>query len=186
MNKSFDRSPTTEMIESDSSYRAALQPPSARHLDERLEKIGFVLDQLFRVPGTQMRFGLDPIIGLLLPVVGDWVSALLSIYIVVRSIQYGLPKIVIGRMVFNVALDYLIGSIPAVGDLLDFAIQPNKKNVELLNRFAEGKGRASWTDYLWLFMLLGLFGAVIIVWLLIIFWLLNSLFALNYSMNFNR
>ncbi|MBI3653429.1 MAG: DUF4112 domain-containing protein [Acidobacteria bacterium] len=185
MSKTFNPPAAPEILYADPNQSPQRQI-AERHVDARLEKIGFVLDQIFRIPGTEIRFGLDPIIGFLLPVAGDSISALISVYLVLRSIQYGLPKIVIGRMVFNVAFDYLIGSIPLVGDFLDFAFQANKKNVALLNRFAEGSERTRFTDYLWLFMLLGLFGAVVVVWLLMILWLLSSLFPVNLSMAGNR
>jgi hypothetical protein len=145
---------------------------SDKPVDEGLEKVSYALDRLFRIPGTEIRFGLDPIIGFLLPVAGDSISTLISMYIVLRSIQYGLPKIIIGKMVFNIALDYVVGSVPFVGDFMDFAIKANTKNVDLLNRFAEGQDRARWTDYLWLFMLLALLGAFILGWLFLIFWLI--------------
>jgi hypothetical protein len=157
----------------DSSNHQARFKPSGKHVDERLEKISYALDQLFRIPGTEIRFGLDPIIGFLLPVAGDSISTLMSIYIVLRSIQYGLPKIVIGKMVFNIAMDYIVGSVPFVGDFLDFAVKANKKNVELLDRFALGKDQARWSDYLWLFMLVGLLGAFIIGWLIFIIWIVS-------------
>ena len=101
------------------AYQTAINKPQRKVVDEGLEKLTYYLDQLFRIPGTNIRFGLDPIIGFLLPVAGDTLSTLMSIYIVLRSIRYGLPKIVIGRMIFNVAVDYLIGSISFFGDLAD-------------------------------------------------------------------
>jgi hypothetical protein len=165
----------------DSSDNQFLSKTSGKPVDARLEKISYALDQLFRIPGTDIRFGLDPILGFLLPVAGDSISALMSIYIVLRSIQYGLPKIVIGKMVFNIAMDSVVGSVPFVGDLLDFGVKANKKNVELLNRFAEGKEGSRWTDYLWLFLLLGLLGAFIIGWLMLIFWAVNRVFVSQYS-----
>src|SRR5262249_19974546 len=131
-------------------------------------KIAYVLDQMFRVPGTNLRFGLDPIIGFIFPAAGDTVTALISVYVLLRSIRYGLPKLVIGRMVFNIAMDYLVGSIPVVGDMFDFAFKSKKKNIALLNRFAAGKGKAKWTDWLWVFILLGAFAAVIILVILAI------------------
>jgi hypothetical protein len=166
--------PIPSPITGDERNSQALFKTSDRHVDEGLEKVSYVLDQMFRIPGTEIRFGLDPIIGFLLPVAGDSISVLISIYLVLRSIQYGLPKIVIGRMVFNIAMDYVVGSVPFVGDLLDFGVKANKKNVELLNRFAEGRERARWTDYLWLFMLLGLLAAFVFGWLLLIFLIINS------------
>jgi hypothetical protein len=166
----FPISMPSDELNSQALYRASDKP-----VDQGLEKISHVQDRLFRIPGTEIRFGLDPIMGFLLPVAGDSVSALISMYIVLRSIQYGLPKIVIGRMVFNIALDYVVGSVPFVGDFLDFVVKANQKNIELLNRFAQGKDRARWTDYLWLFMLLALLGGFILGWVALIFWLLHSL-----------
>jgi hypothetical protein len=174
MSNYFDNPTPSELLYTGRPSKEALQSTTNRHVDAGLEKISYVLDRFFRIPGTEIRFGLDPIIGFLLPVAGDSITTLISIYIVLRSIQYGLPKIVIGRMVFNIAMDYVVGSVPFVGDLLDFAFQANKKNVELLNRFAEGKGRARWTDYLWLFMLLALLAAIIIGWLLFILWMIRN------------
>lgn len=149
------------------------------HVDPQLEKISYLLDQVFRVPGTNLRFGLDPILGFLLPVAGDSVSTLLSIYIVLKSISHGLPKVIIGKMVFNIALDYVVGSVPFVGDLFDFGIKANKKNVELLNRFAHSETRAHWTDWLWVLLLLGLLGGVILGWVLLAIWLLRAVQSLG-------
>ncbi|MEW6128419.1 MAG: DUF4112 domain-containing protein [Acidobacteriota bacterium] len=139
-----------------------------------LDKITFYLDQFFRIPGTNIRFGLDPIIGFFFPMAGDTVTTLMSIYIVLRSIQFGLPKIVIGRMMFNVALDYLVGSISIFGDLFDFGFKANSKNLKLLERFAKPDARANWTDWLWMFMLIGLLVSAIAFWLWFIFWLFQS------------
>jgi hypothetical protein len=178
MSNYLKDSPTPNLsmpVSTDERNDLWLYQSSDKPVDAGLEKISKVLDQIFRIPGTDIRFGLDPIIGFLLPVAGDSISTLLSIYIVLRSIQYGLPKIVIGRMVFNVALDYVVGSVPFIGDFLDFVVKANQKNVDLLNRFAEGKDRAGWTDYLWLFMLIALLGAFIFGWVLLIFWLIHSL-----------
>ena len=153
---------------SDEEFQEGLSRPAGKHVDKGLEKVSYAMDQLFRIPGTEIRFGLDPIIGFLLPVAGDSISTVVSIYLVLRSIQYGLPKVVIGRMVFNIALDYVVGSVPFVGDFLDFAVKANQKNVELLNRFAEGKERARWSDYLWLFLLIALLAGFVIGWIFLI------------------
>jgi hypothetical protein len=186
MSNYFESPNSDEMILAKSLNNQLGIRPATVHVDEGLEKISFVLDQLFRIPGTNIRFGLDPIIGFLLPFAGDSISTLISMYIVLRSIQYGLPKIVIGRMVFNVGFDYLVGSVPVVGDFFDFAFQANKKNVELLNRFAEGKSRSSWSDYLWLFMLLGLLGGFILAWLFFIVWTIKTVSGTNSLFDFLR
>lgn len=156
----------------------ALDKTTGKPVDAGLEKVSYVLDQLFRIPGTDIRFGLDPIIGFLLPVAGDSISIVISSYLVLRSIQYGLPKVVIGRMVFNIAMDYVVGSVPFVGDLLDFGVKANKKNVELLNRFAEGKDRARSTDYLWMFLLIALLAGFVFGWLFLIYLAFNAVSSL--------
>ncbi|HXG67602.1 MAG TPA: DUF4112 domain-containing protein, partial [Blastocatellia bacterium] len=127
-------------------------------VDRGLDRLSFLLDRAIRIPGTNIRFGLDPIIGLLLPAAGDFVAAGLSAYIVLAAVRYGLPKVVIGRMVFNVGMDYLIGTIPLIGELFDFAWKANTKNMELLQRHAAGSGRATFSDWLWVFFLLGILG----------------------------
>ena len=149
------------------------QPGKKVIIDKNLETLSFILDQAIRIPGTNIRFGLDPIISMLAPVAGDAVSALLSVYIVIASVRYGLPKGVIARMVFNVGVDYLIGTVPAAGDLFDFAWKANKKNVELLDRHASGKGESKWSDWAWLFFLLGGFALVIFGLLALFIFLLH-------------
>jgi hypothetical protein len=87
-------------------------------------------------------------------VVGDWVGTLVGVYIVLASIRHGLPKSTITRMVFNVGVDFLLGSFPLVGDAVDFAWKSNSKNLRLLNQYAKGKGGSVWSDWLWVFILL--------------------------------
>ncbi|HXG93997.1 MAG TPA: DUF4112 domain-containing protein [Blastocatellia bacterium] len=128
----------------------------SRHVDTHLERISYLLDRSIRVPGTKFRFGLDPIISLLFPVVGDAITAIVSAYIILVSVRYGLPKIVVARMVFNVIADFVIGSIPLIGDAFDFAWKANEKNMELLNRYASASKRSFWSDWAWVFVLIGI------------------------------
>jgi len=125
-------------------------------IDTHLERIGLLMDRAIRIPGTNLRFGLDPILGFFLPVVGDWVGTLVGAYIVLASIRYGLPKSTITRMVFNIAVDLFIGTVPVVGDAIDFAWKSNTKNLRLLQKYAKGKGGSVWSDWLWVFLLFGL------------------------------
>jgi hypothetical protein len=143
-------------------------------VDPWLDRLTFILDQAIRVPGTNIRFGLDPIISLLLPAFGDSISTLMSVYIVIVSVRYGLPKGVIARMVFNIGADFLIGTVPLVGDLFDFAWKANKKNLNLLNRHALGEGRSKWSDWGWLFLLIGTLGAVVIGLLAVMIYAIRS------------
>jgi hypothetical protein len=125
-------------------------------IDTHLERIGAIMDRAIKIPGTSLRIGLDPIIGFFFPVLGDWVGGVVSAYIVLASIRHGLPKTAIARMVFNVGVDVLLGSIPLVGDAFDFAWRPNEKNLRLLNKYATGKRNSLWSDWAWVLALLGL------------------------------
>jgi uncharacterized protein DUF4112 len=127
-----------------------------------IERIAFLMDRAIRIPGTQIRFGLDPIIGFLFPEAGDVVGAAMSAYLILASVRHGLPKGVIARMVFNSVVDYIIGSVPLIGDVFDFAWKANDKNLELLKKHARGTRESFWSDWGWALLLLSLFGALVI------------------------
>jgi hypothetical protein len=90
-----------------------------------------LLDNQFVLPGTNFRFGVDAIIGLI-PGIGDGLSALISLYIMARAKHLGAPNGLIARMGVNVAIDTAIGAFPIFGDLFDAAFKSNLKNVRLL------------------------------------------------------
>ncbi|HEY3136400.1 MAG TPA: DUF4112 domain-containing protein [Blastocatellia bacterium] len=136
--------------------------PAPVNIDEHITRITFLMEDAIRIPGTKLRIGLDPIIGLLLPEVGDAISAIVSAYLILASVRYGLPKGVIARMFFNVAVDYAMGSIPVVGDIFDFAWKSNDMNLKLLKANAKGEGRSFWSDWGWALMLLGLFAILVV------------------------
>jgi len=98
---------------------------------ERLRAMSRLLDSAFAIPGTQYRFGLDALIGLV-PGLGDAVSAVFSGYIILQASRLGAPKSVVTRMIANVALDTLVGWIPVLGDLFDVAWKSNLRNMALL------------------------------------------------------
>jgi hypothetical protein len=89
------------------------------------------LDTAIRIPGTGIRFGLDAIIGLV-PGAGDLASALMSGYIVLASARLGVPPWVVGRMILNLGVDTLVGSVPLLGDLFDVGFRANIRNAALL------------------------------------------------------
>lgn len=97
------------------------------------------MDSRFRLPGTDMRFGLDPIIGLI-PGVGDWIGAGISAYPIVVARRLGLPGHVQLRMGWNVLLEATVGAIPLLGDVFDFGFRSNKRNVDLLERALVKRG----------------------------------------------
>ena len=96
-----------------------------------LRRFALVMDELVALPGTKFRFGLDGLLGLV-PGVGDVISALLSAWIVAGALRHRVPMPKIGRMVFNILLDLLIGEIPFLGDLFDFEFEENVMNMRIL------------------------------------------------------
>jgi hypothetical protein len=91
------------------------------------------LDDSLRLPGTKRRIGLDPILGLV-PVLGDTLGLLLSCYIVFEARRLGAPRALLGRMLANVAIETLVGSVPLIGDAFDAGWKANLRNVALLER----------------------------------------------------
>ena len=100
---------------------------------ERLRRITWWMDEGLRIPGTSIRIGLDPIIGLI-PGAGDAVGAILAGTIVVEAARTGISRFTLLRMAGNIALDSAIGAVPVVGDLFDAGWKANKKNLALLQR----------------------------------------------------
>jgi hypothetical protein len=100
---------------------------------KRVRMLGKLLDNSITVPGTNWKFGLDPIIGLI-PGIGDLAGAVLSGYIVLEAVRAEIPTFTLVRMLVNVGIDTLLGAIPAVGDLFDAAWKSNTMNVALLER----------------------------------------------------
>lgn len=96
-----------------------------------IERLAELLDDRFRVPLIGWRFGLDGLIGLI-PAAGDLITAALSVYIIYRARQLGVPLRTRARMAANVAIDLLLGAIPVAGDVFDFAWKANRRNVNLL------------------------------------------------------
>ena len=97
----------------------------------RLKRLGHNLDEVITIPGTERKIGIDPIIGLI-PGGGDLIGGVLSIYIMHAGIRMGVPRAVIIRMFGNVALEFVIGCIPIIGDLFDATWKSNQRNVKLI------------------------------------------------------
>lgn len=106
---------------------------------QRLQRLARLWDAAIRVPGG-ITIGLDPLVGLV-PGVGDAVGALVSGYIVLEAARLGVPAVTLLRMLLNIAIDALVGSIPVAGDLFDFAWKSNLRNVALIeHHFADPHG----------------------------------------------
>jgi hypothetical protein len=111
----------------------------------RLDNLSRLLDNAFAIPGTRFQIGLDGILGLI-PGIGDATGAVLSIYLIVQAAHLGLPVSALLRMVGNVALETVVGTIPIVGDIFDIIWKANTRNMALLRGhrpLAAAKGGAS-------------------------------------------
>ena len=98
---------------------------------QRLQRLAFVLDR--SIPLGRWRIGIDPILGLI-PGAGDWIAAILSLYIVYESARLGAPSSMLMRMGGNILVEAIIGTVPLLGDLFDFAWQANTRNLALIER----------------------------------------------------
>jgi hypothetical protein len=108
---------------------------SKTEVEQSLDKLSHLMDGLFRIPGVGWRFGLDALVGLI-PGIGDTATSLVSFYILAAGVRYRVPKVTLLRMGLNIGVDYVLGSIPLVGDIFDFAWKSNEMNVELLRQRA--------------------------------------------------
>lgn len=132
-----------------------------------VELLAWLLDNSIPIPGTRRRIGLDAVIGLV-PGLGDVLSGGLGLLVLVRGVQRGLPSIVLARMLVNVALDFVIGSIPVIGDAFDLWYKSNARNVALLRRYAvspKASTAGQWAFFIGLLVAVGSVAAAF-VWLI--------------------
>lgn len=137
-----------------------------------LRKWSVLLDSAFRVPGTSMTFGLDPILGLI-PGLGDLTSPLFAGLLLFHAVRMRIPRVVQLRMVLNALIDFAIGFIPIVGDLFDFGWKANLKNLALLERYAHSGVRVAFGDWLFVSIVFGLLLAAAVIPILLMAWLLS-------------
>jgi Domain of unknown function (DUF4112) len=103
--------------------------------ERRILRMSSLLDEVFRVPGTSFKFGVDPIVGLI-PVIGDIIGAIPGAWLILEATRFGIPRVVLGRMVVNLTVDLGIGAIPLIGDVYDFLFRSNARNLDLFRRYA--------------------------------------------------
>jgi hypothetical protein len=133
-------------------------PPEgkAKQADDPDPFIKFVrrlLDTLFVVPGTRIRFGLEPIIGLI-PILGDQATSLMSAALLYRSVQHRLPKIALIRMALNILINGVVGMGPFLGNLFVLWYKPNIRNYKILERYAGQANRVTRGDWLFVSILI--------------------------------
>ena len=105
----------------------------------RIDALATMLDTAFILPGTNIRFGVDALIGLI-PGVGDVITTALSLYIVGEARALGAPRHLILRMLANVALDGVVGAVPLLGDAFDVMWRANRRNIALLRKHLIARG----------------------------------------------
>ena len=152
-----------------------LTPSQLRRL-EALRRGAQLLDSAVSVPGTSYRIGLDPIVGLV-PGVGDLISPLFALAVLWHARDFGVPRIVQLRMVLNVAIDAMVGVVPILGDLFDFAWKANARNLALLERHAAGEPRGSAGDWLFVAGVTVLVLAIAVLPILFLGWIVGRLFS---------
>ena len=138
-----------------------------------LRKWSVLLDSAFRVPGTNMTFGLDPILGLI-PGLGDLTTPFFAGLLLLHAVRMKIPRVVQLRMVMNAAIDLAIGLVPVVGDLFDFGWKANVRNLALLERYAHPGSKATAGDWLFVLAVVGLLAAAAVIPILAAAWLLSQ------------
>ena len=142
---------------------------------ERLRGIATVLDDAVRVPGTNIRFGLDALLGLL-PGAGDAVTGVVAAYAIVLAARLGAPPVVIARMTMNVLIDIATGTIPVLGDIFDVGWKSNRKNVQLLERYQAEPQKVRTSSWAIVFVLLLIIAAAIVGVFMLAAWILRQIF----------
>ncbi len=137
--------------------------------DPTLQRLEILLDEAFRVPGTQIRFGIDGIIGLV-PGLGDVLAGLLSLIIPLAAWIRGVPYITLARMAVNLGIGVLVGTIPIFGDIFDIAWKANRRNYRLLRRHLGEPRRHTWRDWVFLLILATALAAVFALPVLLVAW----------------
>lgn len=116
--------------------------PEEEALLRQLQRLARLLDEQFLIPGTNFRAGFDGLVGLI-PGIGDLLTGGISIYILLQARRFKLPKHVQARMLANIGIDVVFGSVPVVGDIFDVAFKSNRRNLRLLQRHLERRRKVN-------------------------------------------
>lgn len=153
---------------------------------KQLKSLGKLLDSAIPIPGTKYKIGLDPIIGLF-PAVGDYLTLIVSGYIVFEASKLGAKQDTLTKMAMNIFIDSLVGSVPIAGDLFDVAWKANQMNLDLLEKelpapdVLESSLVPEKTDWKPIILIFGGVILVIAVSSFIFLWLLKLIIAFLFS-----
>ena len=140
---------------------------------EHVRRFARLMDSAFRVPGTRFRVGLDPIIGLV-PWIGDAVAPIFGLVLITHAMRLRVPRVIMLRMAINLAVDAIVGEIPVLGDLFDFAWKANEWNLALLERHARTPVRPSKTDWIVVGLAFASVALAVLVPLLVLIWITSK------------
>ena len=150
---SYDENPANTMKTAETAGADRWNRGAWLFRDNTLQGLETLLDEAFRIPGTQFRFGLDGIIGLV-PGLGDVLAGLLSLVIPLAAWIRGVPYVTLARMAANLGIGVLVGTIPIFGDIFDIVWKANRRNYRLLQRHLGEPRQHTWRDWSFLFLLI--------------------------------
>jgi Domain of unknown function (DUF4112) len=134
-----------------------------------------LLDSKFRIPGTQIRFGIDPLLSLI-PGLGDLASPVFATLLLVQGVRQRVPKVILMRMLGNALIDAIIGIVPVAGTVADIFWRANVRNLALLERYARPGSTPSRADFGFVLGMVALFGMVVFVPVVLAIWLTSLFF----------
>lgn len=127
-----------------------------------LRQLADLLDSRFRVPGTNIRFGIDPILALI-PGIGDLTSPAFTVALLVQALYQGVPRVIMLRMMLNAGVDALIGALPLAGPVADIFYRANLRNLALLERHSKPGVEPTRSDYAFVMIAALVFGVLMLV-----------------------
>ncbi len=142
-------------------------------------RLAKVLDTAFRIPGTRIRFGIDPLLGLV-PGLGDAIAAVLGSYIIWTALRAGAAPVLIARMIGNIAIDAIVGAVPVAGTVFDVFFKAHRRNAHLLAEWSRSPAatEARQRRTLWALVIIVVSMVLVIVATLVLgIWALISLLA---------
>ena len=139
-----------------------------KDMADKLDRLAWILDSSIPIPGTPWKIGLDGLIGLI-PGIGDISAGVISSYILFQALRLGVPPLVVARMALNILLESVLGVIPVVGDIFDFAFKANQRNVALMREYVISPNKVKRRSLLLvLLIVLGLIGVLVaMVWMIV-------------------
>lgn len=140
-----------------------------------IERLSWFLDESITLPGGY-KIGLDGFIGLI-PGIGDFIGGLLSSVIIYKAHQIGVPGIILGRMIINMIIDTVLGSIPLLGDVFDFVWKANKRNTALLNDYQQSPKQTYRKSLIQNILFIGLLLGILVLLIVFISWIIGLVIA---------